>query len=122
MNTTVMAPVMPVPHFLQPQGWPLPAIDGAAGRMSWLLPATPRLPVALATKRLNNVSDHTKRLSLFSTITNGRSRKMSARSPTILIEIETSDAYSHLHDKAAKFVEMIGGKFAQKLRPKLRKA
>jgi 1-deoxy-D-xylulose-5-phosphate synthase len=33
--------------------------------------------------------------------------------------IVTNDAYSHLHEKAAKFVEMIGGKFAQQLAHKV---
>src|ERR1700729_3763640 len=32
-----------------------------------------------------------------------------------LNKLITNDAYSHLHEKAAKFVEMIGGRFAQKL-------
>src|ERR1700759_3320729 len=68
---------------------------------------------------LNNVSDHTKR---FIVILNDNEWSIAKNVGAIagyFNRIQTSDAYSHLHDKAAKFVEMIGGKFVQKLAAKV---
>ncbi|MBV9877666.1 MAG: 1-deoxy-D-xylulose-5-phosphate synthase [Verrucomicrobia bacterium] len=68
---------------------------------------------------LNNVCDHTKR---FIVVLNDNEWSIAKNVGAIagyFNRIQTSDAYSHLHDKAAKFVEMIGGKFVQKLAAKV---
>jgi 1-deoxy-D-xylulose-5-phosphate synthase len=68
---------------------------------------------------LNNVADHTKR---FIVILNDNEWSIAKNVGAIagyFNRIQTSDAYSHLHDKAAKFVEMIGGRFVQQLAAKV---
>src|SRR4030088_2471332 len=68
---------------------------------------------------LNNVSHNTKR---FIVVLNDNEWSIAKNVGAIAIylnRIVTNDAYSHLHEKAAKFVEMIGGKFAQQLAHKV---
>ncbi len=64
---------------------------------------------------LNNVADNTRR---FIVVLNDNEWSISKNVGAIanyLNQIVTNDAYSHLHEKATKFVEMIGGKFATDL-------
>jgi 1-deoxy-D-xylulose-5-phosphate synthase len=68
---------------------------------------------------LNNVADHTKRFIVVLNDNEWSIAKNVGAIANYLNRIQTNDAYSHLHDKAAKFVEMIGGKFAQKLAAKV---
>jgi 1-deoxy-D-xylulose-5-phosphate synthase len=62
---------------------------------------------------LNNVADNTKRLIVVLNDNEWSIAKNVGAIANYLNKLVTNDAYSHLHDKAAKFVEMIGGRFAQ---------
>jgi len=68
---------------------------------------------------LNNVADHTKRFIVVLNDNEWSIAKNVGAIANYLNRIQTNDAYSHLHEKAAKFVEMIGGKFAQQLAHKV---
>ena len=64
---------------------------------------------------LNNVADSTKRFIVVLNDNEWSIAKNVGAIANYLNKLVTNDAYSHLHEKAAKFVEMIGGRFAQKL-------
>ena len=64
---------------------------------------------------LNNVADHTKRFVVVLNDNEWSIAKNVGAIANYLNKIVTNDAYSHLHEKAAKFVGMIGGKFAHQL-------
>lgn len=64
---------------------------------------------------LNNVADHTKRFIVVLNDNEWSIAKNVGAIANYLNKIVTNDAYSHLHEKAAKFVGMIGGKFAHQL-------
>ncbi|MBV9492122.1 MAG: 1-deoxy-D-xylulose-5-phosphate synthase [Verrucomicrobia bacterium] len=64
---------------------------------------------------LNNVADNTKRFIVVLNDNEWSIAKNVGAIANYLNKIVTSDAYSHLHEKAAKFVEMIGGRFAHQL-------
>ncbi len=64
---------------------------------------------------LNNVADNTKRFIVVLNDNEWSIAKNVGAIANYLNRLVTNDAYSHLHDKAAKFVEMIGGRFAQQL-------
>src|SRR6478736_7224399 len=64
---------------------------------------------------LNNVADNTKRLIVVLNDNEWSIAKNVGAIANYLNRLVTNDAYSHLHEKAAKFVEMIGGRFAQQL-------
>ena len=68
---------------------------------------------------LNNVADHTKRFIVVLNDNEWSIAKNVGAIANYFSRIQTNDAYSHLHEKAAKFVEMIGGKFAQQLAHKV---
>jgi 1-deoxy-D-xylulose-5-phosphate synthase len=68
---------------------------------------------------LNNVSHNTKRFIVVLNDNEWSIAKNVGAIANYLNRIVTNDAYSHLHEKAAKFVEMIGGKFAQQLAHKV---
>jgi 1-deoxy-D-xylulose-5-phosphate synthase len=68
---------------------------------------------------LNNVSHNTKRFIVILNDNEWSIAKNVGAIANYLNRIVTNDAYSHLHEKAAKFVEMIGGKFAQQLAHKV---
>jgi 1-deoxy-D-xylulose-5-phosphate synthase len=68
---------------------------------------------------LNNVADHTRRFIVVLNDNEWSIAKNVGAIANYLNRIQTNDAYSHLHEKAAKFVEMIGGKFAQQLAHKV---
>jgi 1-deoxy-D-xylulose-5-phosphate synthase len=68
---------------------------------------------------LNNVADHTKRFIVVLNDNEWSIAKNVGAIANYFNRIQTSDAYSHLHDKAGKFVEMIGGKFVQQLAAKV---
>src|ERR1700757_2805480 len=62
---------------------------------------------------LNNVADHTKRFIVVLNDNEWSIAKNVGAIANYLNRLVTNDAYSHLHEKAAKFVEMIAGRFAQ---------
>jgi 1-deoxy-D-xylulose-5-phosphate synthase len=62
---------------------------------------------------LNNVADNTKRFIVVLNDNEWSIAKNVGAIANYLNRLVTSDAYSHLHEKAAKFVEMIAGRFAQ---------
>ena len=64
---------------------------------------------------LNNVASNTKRFIVVLNDNEWSIAKNVGAIANYLNRLVTSDTYSHLHDKAAKFVEMIGGKFAYHL-------
>src|ERR1700738_3155476 len=64
---------------------------------------------------LNNVADNTKRLIVVLNDNEWSIAKNVGAIANYLNRLVTNDAYSHLHENAAKFVEMIGGRFAQQL-------
>jgi 1-deoxy-D-xylulose-5-phosphate synthase len=68
---------------------------------------------------LNNVTHNTKRFIVILNDNEWSIAKNVGAIANYLNRIVTNDAYSHLHEKAAKFVEMIGGKFAQQLAHKV---
>ncbi|MBV8815699.1 MAG: 1-deoxy-D-xylulose-5-phosphate synthase, partial [Verrucomicrobia bacterium] len=68
---------------------------------------------------LNNVADHTRRFIVVLNDNEWSIAKNVGAIANYLNRIQTNDAYSHLHEKAAKFVEVIGGKFAQQLAHKV---
>jgi 1-deoxy-D-xylulose-5-phosphate synthase len=68
---------------------------------------------------LNNVSHNTKRFIVVLNDNEWSIAKNVGAIANYLNRIVTNDAYSHLHEKAAKFVEMIGGKFVQQLAHKV---
>src|ERR1700731_1059793 len=68
---------------------------------------------------LNNVLHNTKRFIVILNDNEWSIAKNVGAIANYLNRIVTNDAYSHLHEKAAKFVEMIGGKFAQQLAHKV---
>jgi 1-deoxy-D-xylulose-5-phosphate synthase len=68
---------------------------------------------------LNNVLHNTKRFIVVLNDNEWSIAKNVGAIANYLNRIVTNDAYSHLHEKAAKFVEMIGGKFAQQLAHKV---
>ncbi|HXM01483.1 MAG TPA: 1-deoxy-D-xylulose-5-phosphate synthase [Chthoniobacterales bacterium] len=68
---------------------------------------------------LNNVADHTKRFIVVLNDNEWSIAKNVGAIANYFNRIQTSDAYSHLHDKAGKFVEMIGGRFVQQLAAKV---
>jgi 1-deoxy-D-xylulose-5-phosphate synthase len=68
---------------------------------------------------LNNVSHNTRRFIVVLNDNEWSIAKNVGAIANYLNRIVTNDAYSHLHEKAAKFVEMIGGKFAQQLAHKV---
>src|ERR1700757_1061123 len=68
---------------------------------------------------LNNVADNTKRFIVVLNDNEWSIAKNVGAIANYLNRLVTNDAYSHLHEKAAKFVEMIGGKFAQQLAHKV---
>jgi 1-deoxy-D-xylulose-5-phosphate synthase len=68
---------------------------------------------------LNNVFHNTKRFIVILNDNEWSIAKNVGAIANYLNRIVTNDAYSHLHEKAAKFVEMIGGKFAQQLAHKV---
>jgi 1-deoxy-D-xylulose-5-phosphate synthase len=68
---------------------------------------------------LNNVADHTRRFVVVLNDNEWSIAKNVGAIANYLNKIVTNDAYSHLHEKAAKFVGMIGGKFAHQLAHKV---
>jgi 1-deoxy-D-xylulose-5-phosphate synthase len=68
---------------------------------------------------LNNVSHNTKRFIVVLNDNEWSIAKNVGAIANYLNRIVTNDAYSHLHEKAAKFMEMIGGKFVQQLAHKV---
>ena len=62
---------------------------------------------------LNNVADNTKRFIVVLNDNEWSIAKNVGAIANYLNKLVTSDAYSHLHEKAAKFVELIGGKYVQ---------
>jgi 1-deoxy-D-xylulose-5-phosphate synthase len=64
---------------------------------------------------LNNVATNTKRFIVVLNDNEWSIAKNVGAIANYLNRLVTSDTFSHLHDKAAKFVEMIGGKFAYQL-------
>jgi 1-deoxy-D-xylulose-5-phosphate synthase len=68
---------------------------------------------------LNNVAENTKRFIVVLNDNEWSIAKNVGAIANYLNKLVTSDAYSHLHEKAAKFVEIIGGKYAQQLAHKV---
>jgi len=68
---------------------------------------------------LNNVADNTKRFIVVLNDNEWSIAKNVGAIANYLNKLVTSDAYSHLHEKAAKFVEIIGGKYAQQFAHKV---
>jgi 1-deoxy-D-xylulose-5-phosphate synthase len=68
---------------------------------------------------LNNIAETTKRFIVVLNDNEWSIAKNVGAIANYLNKLVTSDAFSHLHEKAAKFVEMIGGKFAQRLAHKV---
>jgi 1-deoxy-D-xylulose-5-phosphate synthase len=68
---------------------------------------------------LNNVADNTKRFIVVLNDNEWSIAKNVGAIANYLNKLVTSDAYSHLHEKAAKFVELIGGKYVQQLAHKV---
>src|ERR1700726_5007141 len=64
---------------------------------------------------LNNVRVQTKRFIVVLNDNEWSIAKNVGAIASYLNQLVTSDTYSHLHDKAAKFVEIIGGKYAHQL-------
>jgi 1-deoxy-D-xylulose-5-phosphate synthase len=64
---------------------------------------------------LNNVADNTKKFIVVLNDNEWSIAKNVGAIANYLNKIVTSDAYSHLHEKAERFVEMIGGRFAHQL-------
>ncbi len=62
---------------------------------------------------LNNVADNTRRFIVVLNDNEWSIAKNVGAIANYLNKLVTNDAYSHLHEKAAKFVEMIAGRFAQ---------
>src|ERR1700752_1636269 len=62
---------------------------------------------------LNNVAENTRRFIVVLNDNEWSIAKNVGAIANYLNKLVTNDAYSHLHEKAAKFVEMIGGRFAQ---------
>ena len=62
---------------------------------------------------LNNVADNTKRFIVVLNDNEWSIAKNVGAIANYLNKLVTSDTYSHLHEKAAKFVEMISGKFGK---------
>jgi 1-deoxy-D-xylulose-5-phosphate synthase len=68
---------------------------------------------------LNNVADTTKRFIVVLNDNEWSIAKNVGAIANYLNKLVTSDTYSHLHEKAAKFVEMIGGRVATQLAHKV---
>jgi len=68
---------------------------------------------------LNNVAENTKRFIVVLNDNEWSIAKNVGAIANYLNKLVTSDTYSHLHEKAAKFVEIIGGKYAQQLAHKV---
>jgi 1-deoxy-D-xylulose-5-phosphate synthase len=68
---------------------------------------------------LNNVADNTKRFIVVLNDNEWSIAKNVGAIANYLNKLVTSDTYSHLHEKAARFVELIGGKYAQQLAHKV---
>src|ERR1700751_5203545 len=68
---------------------------------------------------LNNVADKTKRFIVVLNDNEWSIAKNVGAIANYLNKLVTSDAYSHLHEKAGKFVEIIGGKYVQQLAHKV---
>ncbi len=68
---------------------------------------------------LNNVSDNTKRFIVVLNDNEWSIAKNVGAIANYLNSLVASDTFSHVHEKAAKFVEMIGGKFATQLAHKV---
>jgi 1-deoxy-D-xylulose-5-phosphate synthase len=64
---------------------------------------------------LNNVAENTRRFIVVLNDNEWSIAKNVGAIANYLNKLVTSDTYSHLHEKAAKFVEIIGGKYAQQL-------
>jgi 1-deoxy-D-xylulose-5-phosphate synthase len=64
---------------------------------------------------LNNVANNTKKFIVVLNDNEWSIAKNVGAIANYLNKIVTSDAYSHLHEKAERFVEMIGGRFAHQL-------
>ncbi len=62
---------------------------------------------------LNNVADHTKRFIVVLNDNEWSIAKNVGAIASYFNKIATHPTYAHLHEKAANFVEMIGGKFAK---------
>jgi 1-deoxy-D-xylulose-5-phosphate synthase len=68
---------------------------------------------------LNNVSENTKKFIVILNDNEWSIAKNVGAIANYFNKIVTNDAYSHLHEQAAKFVEMIGGKFVQQFAHKV---
>jgi 1-deoxy-D-xylulose-5-phosphate synthase len=68
---------------------------------------------------LNNVAESTRRFIVVLNDNEWSIAKNVGAIANYLNKLVTSDTYSHLHEKAAKFVEIIGGKYAQQLAHKV---
>jgi 1-deoxy-D-xylulose-5-phosphate synthase len=68
---------------------------------------------------LNNVAETTRRFIVVLNDNEWSIAKNVGAIANYLNKLVTSDTYSHLHEKAAKFVEIIGGKYAQQLAHKV---
>jgi 1-deoxy-D-xylulose-5-phosphate synthase len=68
---------------------------------------------------LNNVAENTRRFIVVLNDNEWSIAKNVGAIANYLNKLVTSDTYSHLHEKAAKFVEIIGGKYAQQLAHKV---
>ena len=113
--TIATEPATPELPFLQRWGWLSPGIVGAAGKMSSSSPGDAAFTCGTSYEAFNNVADNTKRLIVVLNDNEWSIAKNVGAIANYLNKLVTNDAYSHLHEKAAKFVEMIGGRFAQQL-------
>ena len=68
---------------------------------------------------LNNVADSTKKFIVVLNDNEWSIAKNVGAIATYFNKIATHPTYAHLHDKAAQFVEMLGGKFAKELAHKV---
>lgn len=68
---------------------------------------------------LNNVAESTKRFIVVLNDNEWSIAKNVGAIATYFNKIATHPTYAHLHDKAAQFVEMLGGKFAKELAQKV---
>jgi 1-deoxy-D-xylulose-5-phosphate synthase len=68
---------------------------------------------------LNNVAENTRRFIVVLNDNEWSIAKNVGAIANYLNRLVTSDTYSHLHEKAARFVEIIGGKYAQQLAHKV---
>jgi 1-deoxy-D-xylulose-5-phosphate synthase len=68
---------------------------------------------------LNNVAESTKRFIVVLNDNEWSIAKNVGAIANYLNKLVTNDAYSHLHEKAAKFVEMVSGKFGVQLAHKV---